>query len=49
VPFCREIADRIVSVIQRAEKAVLPIAGHFMMLERPEGVNQVLLDFFRRH
>ena len=49
VPFCREIADRIASVVQGAEKAVLPIAGHFMMLERPEGFNRVLLDFFRRH
>lgn len=49
VPFCLEIADRIASVVQGAEKAVLPIAGHFMMLERPEGFNQVLFDFFRRH
>lgn len=49
VPFCQETADRIVGVVQGAEKAVLPIAGHFMMLERSEGFNQVLLDFFRRH
>jgi len=38
-----------VGVVQGAEKAVLPIAGHFMMLERPAGFNEVLLDFFRRH
>ena len=49
VPYCQEIADRVVAVVPGTEKIVLPVAGHFMMLELPERVNRTLSDFLSRH
>lgn len=49
VPYCQETADRLATVVSGAEKVVLSTAGHFMMLEQPEGFNRVLSDFLSRH
>jgi len=49
VPYCQEVADRLAAVVPGAEKAVLPTAGHFMMLEQPEHFNRLLSDFLSRH
>jgi len=49
VPYCQETAHRLATVVSGAEKAVLPTAGHFMMLEQPEGFNRLLSDFLSRH
>lgn len=46
--FCQEAADHLKNTIPGAQKSVLATAGHFMMMERPQEFNEVLVDFLNR-
>ncbi len=46
VPVCVEIADFLEQTVPVARKVDLSGTGHFMMMEKREEFNQILLDFF---
>jgi pimeloyl-ACP methyl ester carboxylesterase len=42
-------ADRIARALPRAQREVVPDAGHLANLDNPESYNELLLRFLRRH
>lgn len=48
VPVCLEIADFLEQTVPGSKKAILSRTGHFMMMEKPNEFNRILLNFFER-
>jgi pimeloyl-ACP methyl ester carboxylesterase len=49
VPDIHQIADKLATEIQDAERAQIADAGHLPSLERPDDFDRVVLAFLRKH
>jgi len=43
--FCRETAEMLTNAVPQAQKKVLNGAGHFMPMEKPAEINQIIMEF----